>query len=266
MLKEATLVSNTGIPIWVRSSGPSIVNGILAGAMLGALSMFSSEVTGQALKSVEMSEGLRLHIRPFGDGFINLAIVGDDNILGDPGLLDIIDFLDNEIDIMCSTESNVDLNDQQTTSIYLEKSIKLLNDWFQSRVFIQATIQKARDDQVIEISSQIAVMTSRFLQENIAVLILDASLEALFISTTKSISETQLASLQQHLKGWIRMSSHVEQLLPELLFFKDICVGVKALKRFYVICALEWTGSIGSSSITSKVRSWISTLNRRLGP
>ncbi len=266
MLKEATLVSNTGIPIWVRSSGPSIVNGILAGAMLGALSMFSSEVTGQALKSVEMSEGLRLHIRPFGDGFINLAIVGDDNILGDPELLHIIDLLDNEIDIMCSTESNVDLNDQQTTSIYLEKSIKMLNDWFQSRVFIQATIQKARDDQVIEISSQIAVMTSRFLQENIAVLILDASLEALFISTTKSISETQLASLQQHLKGWIRMSSHVEQLLPELLFFKDICVGVKALKRFYVICALEWTGSIGSSSITSKVRSWISTLNRRLGP
>ena len=266
MLKEATLVSNTGIPIWVRSTGPSIVNGILAGAMLGALSMFSSEVTGQALKSVEMSEGLRLHIRPFGDGLINLAVVAGDNILGDPELLQIIDLLDNDIAIMCSSESNIDLNDQQTTSIYLENSIIKLNDWFQSKVFIQATIQKARDDQVIEISSQIAVMTSRFLQENIAVLILDASLEALFISTTKSIKETQLASLQQHLKGWIRVSSHVEQLLPELLFFKDMCVGVKALKRFYVICALEWTGSIGSSSITSKVRSWISTLNRRLGP
>lgn len=47
MLKEASLVSNAGIPIWVKSTGPSIVNGILAGAMLGALSMFSSEVTGQ---------------------------------------------------------------------------------------------------------------------------------------------------------------------------------------------------------------------------
>lgn len=213
-----------------------------------------------------MSEGLRLHIRPFSDGLINLAIIGDDNILGDPELLNIINRLDKDIALMCSSESNVDLNDQKTTSIYLESSIVKLNDWFQSRVFIQATIQKSRDDQVIEISSQIAVMTSRFLQENIAILILDASLEALFVSTTKSINENKLASLQQHLKGWISVSSHVEQLLPELLFLKNMCVGVKALKRFYVICALEWTGSIGSSSITSKVRSWLSTLSRRLGP
>lgn len=266
MLKEATLVSNTGIPIWVRSTGPSIVSGILAGAMLGALSMFSSEVTGQALKSVEMSDGLRLHIRPFGDGSINFAVVGDENVFGDPELLEIIDDLEGDIDLMYSNEANVDLNDQKTSSIYLEKSIVKLDAWFQSRVFIQATIQKARDDQVVEISSQIAIMTSRFLQENIAVMILDASLEALFISTTSYISETLLASLQQHLKGWIRVSSHAEQLLPELLFFNDFCVGLKALKRYYLICALEWTGSIGNTTVTSKVRSWLSTLNRRLGP
>lgn len=52
MLKEATLISHTGIPVWVRSTGPSLVSGILAGAMVGALSMFSTEVTGQVLRSV----------------------------------------------------------------------------------------------------------------------------------------------------------------------------------------------------------------------
>ncbi|MHA2252007.1 MAG: hypothetical protein ACXAD7_16710 [Candidatus Kariarchaeaceae archaeon] len=266
MLKEATLVSSTGIPIWVRSTGPSIVNGILAGAMLGALSTFSSEVTGQLLRSVEMSDGFKLHIRPFGAGEINLAIIGDEEILSDPELLHIIDLLDDHINLMLNSDSTVDLNDYQTTSIYLEKSLILLDSWFGSRAFVQTTIQKARDEQIVEISSQIAIMASRFLQENIGVMILDASLEALYTSTSKHITENLLGSLQAHLKGWIRVSSHVDQLLPEIIFFRDFCVGLKALKRFYIICALEWTGSLGGSEITSKVRSWLSILSRRLGP
>lgn len=266
MLKEATLLTSSGIPIWVRSSGPSIVKGILAGAMLGALSMFSSEVTGKALKSVEMSDGFRLHIRPFGDGYISLAVVGDDNVLSDPELLKIIDKLDEDIELMYSNESNVDLNDQQTTYVYLESSIIKLDAWFRSKAFIQTAIQKARQEQIVEISSQIAIMTSRFLQENISVLILDASLEALHSSTTQTITEDILGSLQAHLKGWIKVSSHVNQLLPELLYFKDFCVGIKALKQVYVICVIDWVGSMGNSKTTSKIRSWLSTLGRRLGP
>ncbi len=266
MLKEASLISSSGIPIWVRSTGPSIVDGILAGAMLGALSTFSSEVTGQLIRTVEMSDGFKLHIRPFGDGDINLAIVGDEQILSDPELLKIIDTLDDHINLMLSDDSIVDLHDHQTTSIYLEKSITLLDGWFGSKIFIQATIQKARDEEIVEISSQIAIMASRFLQENIAVMILDASLEALYTSTSKNIGESRLESLQRHFKGWIRVSSHVDQLLPEIIFFNDFCVGIKALKRFYVICAIEWTGSLGGAEITSKVRSWLSILNRRLGP
>lgn len=265
MLKEATLVSNIGIPIWSRSDGPSLVDGILAGAMVGALTTFSSEITGQLLRSIEMSDGFKLHIRPFGKGEIILAIIGDGEILSDPELLTILDVLEENINLMLSNDSTVDLNDYQTTSVYLEKAISLLDAWFGSRVFIQTTIQKARDEQIVEISSQITLMTSRFLQENIAVMILDATLEALYISTSKKIPEDLLGSLQAHLKGWIRVSSHVEKLLPEVIFFNDFCVGVKALKRFYVVCAIEWDGSIGGTAITSKVRSWLSILSRRLG-
>ncbi|MHA2091067.1 MAG: hypothetical protein ACW98K_09425 [Candidatus Kariarchaeaceae archaeon] len=266
MLKEATLVSSTGIPIWTRSAGPSIVDGILAGAMLGALSTFSTEVTGQLLRSVEMSDGFKLHIRPFGKGEINLALIGDEEILSDPELLDIIDALDEDINIMLSKESTIDLNDHQTTSVYLEKSIVLLDTWFASRVYVQTGIQKARDEQVIEISSQIAIMASRFLQENIAVMILDASLEALYTSTSPNITEHVLGSFQAHLRGWIRVSSHADLLLPDLIFFSEFCVGVKALKRFYIVCAVDWAGSIGSQEITSKIKSWLSILSRRLGP
>ena len=266
MLKEATLVSNTGIPIWVRSTGPSMVSGILAGAMVGALSMFSTEVTGQVLRSVEMSEGFKLHIRPFGSGDINLALIGDENILSDPELLKIIDILDEDINLMYSEVSNVDLNDQKTTSIYLENSIQLLDGWFGSRLFVQQAIQKARDEQIVELSSQITIMASRFLQDNLAVLILDATLEAVHISKTDNLDENILGSLQAHFRGWIKISSHTGTLLPELLYFNNFCVGIKALKRYYVICVLEWSGSIGSPQVTSKIRSWMSTLGRRLGP
>ncbi|MCH8907197.1 MAG: hypothetical protein IH840_08925 [Candidatus Heimdallarchaeota archaeon] len=263
MLKEATLVSNTGIPIWVRSTGPSMVSGILAGAMLGALSMFSAEVTGQVLRSVEMSEGFKLHIRPFGSGDINLAIIGDDNILSDPELLKIIASLDDDINLMYSQVADVDLNDTKTTSVYLESSIILLDSWFGSRVFVQTAIQKAHQEQIVEVSSQLTIMASRFLQENIAILILDPSLEALYMHETDKLNENVLGSLQTHLRGWIKTSSHTAPLLPELMFFKDYCVGIKALNRFYIICALEWSGSMGNIQIVGKIRSWLSTLGRR---
>lgn len=266
MLKEATLVTSSGIPIWVRTTGPSVVNGILAGAMLGALSMFSSEITGQVLKSIEMSDGFSLRVRPFADGSVNLAIIGDEDILSDPELLTIIDQLDDDIELMFNNQADVDLNDQNTNSIYLEKSIKLLDEWFDSRHFAQKEIMKERDEKVVEISSQIAVMTSRFLQENIGVLILDSALEAIFTSSTSNITPNIINSLQAHLKAWVKVSSHNEdQLLPELIYFDRFCVGIKAQKRFYIVCILEWTGSLGNNSTTSKVRSWLSTLSRRFG-
>lgn len=213
-----------------------------------------------------MSEGFKLNIRPFGSGNINLAIIGDENILSDPELIKIIEILDEDINLMYSEVANVDLNDLKTTGIYLEKSISLLDGWFSSRIFVQTAIQKARTEQIVELSSQITIMASRFLQDKLAVLILDASMEAVYSSKTDFLDESLLGSLQAHFRGWIKVSSHTGALLPELLFFNNFCVGVKALKRYYVICVLEWSGSIGSPQITSKIRSWISTLGRRLGP
>jgi hypothetical protein len=233
--------------------------------MLGALSMFSSEVTGQSIRTIEMSDGFRLHVRPFADGSINLAVIGGENILTDPELLQIIEKLDKDVQIM-KEQSLIDFDDGQTVSVFLEDRISELDAWFGSRVFVQTKLQQARNERVVEISSQIALMSTRFTQDKVAILILDASLEALYSSTEGKINENFLASLQSHLKGWIKVSSHSDLLLPELLFFDQICIGIKALRKVYVICGIEWSGSMGDSEITSKVRSWISTLSRRLGP
>ena len=46
--------------------------------------MFSTEVTGKLIKTVEMSDGFVLHIRPFGKGDLNLAIVGIQSMLLNP--------------------------------------------------------------------------------------------------------------------------------------------------------------------------------------
>lgn len=263
MLKEATLVTNSGIPLWVRSGGATLVTNALTGAMLGALSMFSSEITGKLLRSVEMSDGFVLHIRPFRDGVINLAVVGDENIFGDPELLKIIDKLEDDIDLMIDGNA-LDVNDSHTVSIFLEPTIKQLDNWFGSKVFVQTAIQKARKEQIIEISSQIAMMESRLSQEKIALMILDASLETLYTSPNDQVSESFLSSLQSHLKGWIKVSSHAAQLLPSILYFDDICIGLKSVRHGYVICALSWTTSVGDPKIVNKVRSWLSLLGRRL--
>jgi len=250
--------------MWVRSSGPSLVSGILTGAMLGALSMFSTEVTGQSLKSIEMSGGFRLHVRPFHQGEINLAIIGDQKIMSDPELLSVIQRLDEDISVMVAS-SAIDPTDPNMVQIYLDESINLIDKWFETKVFVEGALQKARSEHVVEISSKITLMSAKITQEKIGVLILDASLEALYSEPTDTITESFFASFQDHFRGWVHVSVHQDQLIPTIMFFKNLCLGIGIKKNIYIVCAIEWKGSIGDPKVISKIRSWISLLSRRLG-
>ncbi|MHA2502994.1 MAG: hypothetical protein ACXAE3_08995 [Candidatus Kariarchaeaceae archaeon] len=262
-MKEASLITKAGVPLWVRSSGPSVVSGILTGAMLGALSMFSSEVTGQSLKSIEMSGGFRLHVRAFHAGEFNLAIIGDQGTMSDPKLLTIIQLLDEEIAMMIAS-SAVDLSDQNMIQIFLEKILNDIDEWFDEKVFVESALQKARSDQVLNISGQIATMSSKLVKEQIGVLILDTSLSKIYTEETKTITDGFFTSFQNHFQGWIQESVHQSPLIPSMMFFKDICVGINYKKNLYIICALEWKGSVGDPKTISQVRSWISLLSRRI--
>jgi len=211
-----------------------------------------------------MSGGFKLHVRPFHQGSINLAIIGDEEeIMSDPELLKTIQKLDEDIELMIAS-SAVDPTDSNTVQIYLEQSINLLDDLFGAKVFVENAIQRARSEQVVEISSQITMMSAKLSQEEIGVLILDASLQALYSETTETITESFFASFQDHLRGWLHVSAHQDQLIPNLMFFENICLGIGVKRNVYIICAIDWKGSVGDPKISSKVRYWISLLSRRL--
>lgn len=263
MLKKAWLVIKSGIPIWSRSANKKDeIDDTLSGAIIGALSMFSTTELGKPIKSVEIG-GYVLNIRPFLNGDINLVIIGNRSINNNPNFLSIISQIDSALALL-KTEIDINTDDTISMASYLEEYIHALDIWFDSEILKSQAKTKQLDQEITGLSSKLIILESLINKNAIGLLILDRNMDMLYLSATQEISEEKIKNISEHLKGWVSISSSTKHIIPELIFLKDIGIGIKIHKSYYIIVFVEWKGIIGDQEITTKIRSWLSQIARRL--
>lgn len=262
MLENAWLVIKSGVPIWSKTVGKSNIDEAMAGAIIGALSMFTTSELGQPIKSVEMA-GVMLHIRPFYQGTLNLVIIGDREVYNNQELLELIEDIDIAMNLF-GANTSMDISDPETMKTYLADHVIRLDNWFASQI-ASSTVTKTRmNKQLAGITSKFAVIESRMNKEEVSIVILNAVMAQLYTHIAKSTPEVIINSITSHLKGWISTSSSAGRIVPEMIFLQEYCIGIKSMRDFYLIVITQWQGVNGDSKITNRVRSWLSQLSRRL--
>jgi hypothetical protein len=263
LLQHAWLVIKSGVPIWSKTIGRASIDEAMAGAIIGALSMFSTTELGQPIKSVEMA-GVMLHIRPFINGMLNLVVIGDREVFNNQELLEIIEEIDGSMNVVSEVNYGFDMSDTETMKSYLADQIDKLNKWFQAQKAKSSLSQDMRDKQLVGLSSKIALIESRIKQEEVSIVVLNSFMQELYDHLPKAINPNDIKSIISHLRGWISVSSSVGRLIPELIFLDNYCIAIKPLKFYYVVIILKWNGVQGDPKVVSKARSWLSQISRRI--
>ncbi len=262
MIQEAWLFTKEGFPIWHYSMKPIHYDENLLGTLISALTLFSSEISGEKIKSIEMGNS-KFFVFTFG-GLITLAIFGNSNKIDSPLLYKIIDSIQEAIDLLKSTsEIDQSLLDEENLRFYLSNQIFMMENWMNNSIS-NSKPSELIEANLFEVTSKLSALNLNKKKINLGIILLKNEKTFSNILYDDSDMKSDIQDLVSLYSQIFRDKNNIS-LLPQIVESRKYCLGFKELKSgSLLIVFCKWDGTVGNSVTINQIKSWTNLIAKQL--